>query len=504
MSGLGQGLRDVSHWDSSDMVPVKKEFYVEGEALRELSMTEVEQYRQLHGITITDPTIKPFIKWVHACFPQSMMQEIDRAGFAAPSAIQAQGWPVALRGRDMIGIARTGSGKTLAYTMPALVHIAAQPPLRRDDGPICLILAPTRELANQIQEEVIKFGSSSRIRSAALYGGVPKGPQIGELRRGVEIVVATPGRLIDLLEAGVTNLRRVTYLVLDEADRMLDMGFEPQIRKIIGQIRPDRQTLMWSATWPKEVRALAADFLRGPVQVTIGSGELQANENITQVIEVLNDGDKWPKLRTLLDGEMRHQKVLIFCETKRGCDDLCHDLRQYNAMAIHGDKMQSQRDHVLHSFKSGRCDVVIATDVAARGLDIKGVACVVNWDLPNNIEDYVHRIGRTAHQQGAKGLAVSFLTPAKAGMADDLIKCMRNAKQNVPETVMRVAQMMRDRRVDKRRFGSARGYGGGGGGRGYSGGGGRDYGRDSRDYGRDSRDFGRERERSRSRERDRY
>merc|ERR1712225_159282 len=190
-----------------------------------------------------------------------VMSEVKAQGFPAPTAIQSQGWPMALSGRDVVGIAETGSGKTLTYCLPAIAHINAQPLLSPGDGPIVLVLAPTRELAVQIQEECTKFGASSRIRNTCVYGGVPKGGQARDLRRGCEIVIATPGRLIDMLESGKTNLRRVTYLVLDEADRMLDMGFEPQIRKIVSQIRPDKQTSMYTATWPKEVESIAKDFL---------------------------------------------------------------------------------------------------------------------------------------------------------------------------------------------------------------------------------------------------
>lgn len=223
------------------------------------------------------------------------MDCIKRQGYEVPTAIQAQGWPIAMSGRDLVGIAQTGSGKTLGYILPAIVHINNQPPISRGDGPIALVLAPTRELAQQIQQVCRDFGTSSYIRNTCIFGGAPKGPQARDLERGVEIVIATPGRLIDFLEKGTTNLQRCTYLVLDEADRMLDMGFEPQIRKIVEQIRPDRQTLMWSATWPKEVRKLAQDFLNDYIQINIGSLQLSANHNILQIVDVCQEHEKEPK-----------------------------------------------------------------------------------------------------------------------------------------------------------------------------------------------------------------
>lgn len=243
-----------------------------------------------------------------------------QSGFESPTPIQSQGWPVAMSGNDMIGCAETGSGKTLAFLLPGIVHINAQPPLQRGDGPISrekcvsfltlivLVMAPTRELACQIQEQATKYGVSSHVRNTCIYGGVPRGPQSRDLLHGVEIIIATPGRLIDMLESRRTNLKRVTYLVLDEADRMLDMGFEPQIRKIVNQIRlkplqslrvtsrrPDRQTLMWTATWPKEVQGLAASFLRDPIRINIGSTDLRANHAVTQIIEVCEDFNKREK-----------------------------------------------------------------------------------------------------------------------------------------------------------------------------------------------------------------
>jgi ATP-dependent RNA helicase DDX5/DBP2 len=234
-----------------------------------------------------------------------------------------------------------------------------------------LILAPTRELAVQIQGECTKFGASSRIRNTCVYGGVPKGQQIRDLTRGAEIVIATPGRLIDMLESRKTNLHRVTYLVMDEADRMLDMGFEPQIKKIVEQIRPDRQTLMFSATWPKEVQRLASEYLKDFIQVNVGSLDLTANINITQIVEVCSDFEKRGKLIKHLEKiSSESAKVLIFVGTKRVADDLTKYLRQdgWPSLAIHGDKQQQERDWVLEEFKSGRSPIMIATDVASRGL----------------------------------------------------------------------------------------------------------------------------------------
>jgi ATP-dependent RNA helicase DDX5/DBP2 len=281
---------------------------------------------------------------------------------------------MALSGRDVVGIAETGSGKTMAYCLPSIVHINAQPVLQPGDGPIVLILAPTRELAVQIQQECTKFGKSSRIRNTCVYGGVPKGPQIRDLTRGVEICIATPGRLIDMLEMGKTNLRRVTYLVLDEADRMLDMGFEPQIRKIVDQIRPDRQTLMWSATWPKEVQQLARDYLQDFIQVNIGADGLSANHNITQIVEVISESEKHSRLLHHLEQAMKEDpnsnKTLVFTATKKATDEIVAFLRHdgFPALGIHGDKAQQERDWVLNEFKSGRAPVMVATDVASRGI----------------------------------------------------------------------------------------------------------------------------------------
>lgn len=363
-------------WNEVELKPFRKDFYEESPSVSARSDAEVAEFRKANEMTLKGTDIpKPLQSFDELNFPAELpvISEIKKLGFPSPTPIQCQGWPMALSGRDMIGIASTGSGKTLSFCLPAIRHIAAQDPLQRGDGPIALVLAPTRELAVQIQQECDKFSGPCGMHSTCVYGGASKGPQIRDLQRGVEILIATPGRLIDLLEIGKTNLRRVTYLVLDEADRMLDMGFEDQIRKIMSQIRPDRQTLMWSATWPKEVQRLAYDFLSNQIQVNIGSLELAASHTITQVVDVVEPYDKKEKLLKKVaefHDVDNSQRIIVFTSMKRTADQVTKMLREdgYSALALHGDKEQSERDWVLRSFKDGKSPIMVATDVAARGI----------------------------------------------------------------------------------------------------------------------------------------
>ncbi|ORX78006.1 p68 RNA helicase [Anaeromyces robustus] len=434
------------NWDMSRLIEFKKNFYVEDSRVSSRSEEEIREYRERNEMKVFGNNVpRPVTSFDEAGFPGYVLQEIKQLGFNSPTPIQAQGWPMALSGRDLVGIAETGSGKTMAYVLPAIVHINAQPLLERGDGPIVLILAPTRELALQIQEECRKFGKSSRIRSTCIYGGVQRGPQIKELSNGVEIVIATPGRLIDMLTNGKTNLRRVTYLVLDEADRMLDMGFEPQLRKIVDQIRPDRQTLMWSATWPKEVQQLARDYLQDYIQVNIGSLNLSANHNVKQVIEICDESEKRSKLIQDLTNIMANgeNKTLIFTQTKRTADDITRFLRNdgWPALAIHGGKSQSERDWVMYEFRSGSSPIMIATDIAARGLDVKDIKYVINYDFPTNIEDYVHRIGRTGRAK-TTGTAYTYFTLENFRSSKGLIKILEEANQEIPPRLYEFARAL--------------------------------------------------------------
>jgi ATP-dependent RNA helicase DDX5/DBP2 len=438
-------------------VKFEKNFYQEHPAVSAMSSDEADRIRKSKSITIVEGrhVPKPVRNFEEASFPEYVLEEVARAGFKEPTPIQVQGWPIALAGKDMVGIAETGSGKTLAFLLPAIVHINAQPYLSRGDGPIVLVLAPTRELACQIQEECNRFGKSSKIKNTCCYGGVPKMQQSRDLQDGVEIVIATPGRLIDFLESDRTNLKRVTYLVLDEADRMLDMGFEHQVRKITSQIRPDRQTLMWSATWPREVQRLAKDICKeDPVHINVGSLDIRTAHTIRQYVEVVQEHDKRSRLRRLLDKVMDGSRILIFAETKRGADELTREMRMDGlpALCMHGDKKQEERDWVLAEFKTGKSPILVATDVAARGIDVKDIKYVINYDFPGQIEDYVHRVGRTG-RAGATGSAYTFFTSNKFRHAKDLIRVLKEANQPVPVELERLADggSSGDRGSDDRR-----------------------------------------------------
>ncbi|KAJ8775141.1 hypothetical protein K2173_020145 [Erythroxylum novogranatense] len=444
------------------------------------SNLSAEGYRRRHEITVTgDEVPLPLTSFEATGFPAEILREVHNAGFSSPTPIQAQSWPIALQSRDIVAIAKTGSGKTLGYLIPGFMHIKK---CRNDPrlGPTVLVLSPTRELATQIQDEAVKFGKSSRISCTCLYGGAPKGPQLKELDRGTDIVVATPGRLNDILEMRRVSLNQVSYLVLDEADRMLDMGFEPQIRKIVKEVPARRQTLMFTATWPKEVRKIAADLLVNPVQVNIGNvDELVANKSITQYVEVLASLEKHRRLEQILRSQVHGSKIIIFCSTKKMCDQLARNLtRNFGAAAIHGDKSQSERDFVLSQFRTGKCPVLVATDVAARGLDIKDIRVVINYDFPTGVEDYVHRIGRTG-RAGATGLAYTFFGEQDAKYASDLIKVLEGASQRVPPEIRDLA--LRGGGTSRfRRWGPASGGRDGGRGRG----GCSDFGYGGRDGGR--------------------
>jgi len=378
--------------------------------------------------------------------------------FKEPTPIQASAWPLIASGRDTIGIAQTGSGKTLAFSIPALAHMkhrldeerAKKGNIPKRKGPMMLILAPTRELAQQSQDVLEVAGKFCGIRSVAVYGGVSKDGQRRSLlntkgNAPFEVVVATPGRLIDLMNEETCDLSDVSYLVLDEADRMLDQGFERDVRKIIAATHVERQTCLFSATWPDSVRELAHEFLKNPLKITIGSDDLTAAATIEQIVEVFDDERlRQGKLIQLLKKHKGTGKgsdmnrVLVFVLYKKEATRIEEVLQRqgWKVTSVQGDKTQAARQKAVDDFKAGTIPILVATDVAARGLDIPGVDLVINYSFPLTIEDYVHRIGRTG-RAGRKGIAHTFFQAGADKLrAGELVKVLKDAGQPVPEKMM--------------------------------------------------------------------
>jgi ATP-dependent RNA helicase DDX46/PRP5 len=390
---------------------------------------------------------------------------IRRCGFEKPTPIQAQALPVIMSGRDCIGVAKTGSGKTLAYVLPMLRHINAQDPIRPGDGPIAMIMGPTRELVTQIGKECKRFGKAMGFNTVSVYGGSGVAAQIGDLKRGAEIVACTPGRMIDLLTTGsgkITNLRRVTYMVLDEADRMFDMGFEPQITRILANLRPDRQTVMFSATFPHTMEALARAALENPVEIQIG-GKSVVNSDIEQLVELRAEEDRFLRILELLGEWYERGKIIIFVASQDKADTMFKDLLKsgYPCLSLHGGKEQSDRQSTIADFKSDVCNVLVATSVAARGLDVKDLRLVINYDTPNHLEDYVHRVGRTG-RAGQKGTAVTFISEDEEKFAPDLVKALKDSKQPVPKDVQAMADEFTRKRKEGLVGAAGSGFGGSG------------------------------------------
>ncbi|CAI0397226.1 unnamed protein product [Linum tenue] len=394
--------------------PFRKNFYIEVKEITRMTPEEVSAHRKelelkIHGKDVP----KPIKTWHQTGLTTKIMDTIRKLNFEKPMSIQAQALPVIMSGRDCIGIAKTGSGKTLAFVLPMLRHIKDQPPVEAGDGPVGMIIAPTRELVQQIHSDIRKFTKPLGLRCVPVYGGSGVAQQISELKRGTEIVVCTPGRMIDILCTSggkITNLRRVTYLVMDEADRMFDMGFEPQITRIVQNIRPDRQTVLFSATFPRQVEILARKVLNKPVEIQVG-GRSVVNKDITQLAEIRPENERIFRLLELLGEWYDKGKILVF--------------------------VQSQ-ESTISDFKNNVCNLLVATSIAARGLDVKDLELVVNYDVPNHYEDYVHRVGRTG-RAGKKGCAITFISEDDARYAPDLVKALELSEQVVPDDLKALA-----------------------------------------------------------------
>ncbi|KAG0167692.1 DEAD (Asp-Glu-Ala-Asp) box polypeptide 23 [Apophysomyces sp. BC1034] len=391
---------------------------------------------------------RPIRSWAESGLPERMLGIIDQVGYKEPTPIQRQAIPIGIQNRDIIGIAETGSGKTASFVIPLLVYISDLPKLTMDnmsDGPYALILAPTRELAQQIEQETVKFATPMGFTCVSIVGGHSIEEQSFNLRNGAEIIIATPGRLKDCLDRRILVLNQCTYVVMDEADRMIDMGFEPDVNFIldalpVSNVKPDgaeaenaeamtqtfdgrkyRQTTMFSATMPAAVERLAKKYLRRPAVVTIGTAG-QAVETVEQRVEMINDENRRrDRLLEILNSGMYEPPMIIFVNQKKGVDTLAKALNKlgYHAVTLHGGKSQEQRESALAQLKTGNADVLVATDVAGRGIDVKNVSLVLNYDMAKNIEDYTHRIGRTG-RAGQSGVAITFLSNNDADVMYDL------------------------------------------------------------------------------------
>ncbi|OAY69095.1 DEAD-box ATP-dependent RNA helicase 42 [Ananas comosus] len=423
--------------------PFRKNFYIEVKEIANMKPEEVAAYRKQLELKIHGKDVpKPIKTWNQTGLASKILDTIKKLNFEKPMPIQAQAFPIIMSGRDCIGIAKTGSGKTLAFVLPMLRHIKDQPPVVPGDGPIGLIMAPTRELVQQIHSDIKKFTKVLGVNCVPVYGGSGVAQQISELKRGTEIVVCTPGRMIDILCTSggkITNLRRVTYLVMDEADRMFDMGFEPQITRIVQNTRPDRQTVLFSATFPRQVEILARKVLNRPIEIQVG-GRSVVNKDIAQLVEVRPESERFLRLLELLGEWYEKGKILVFVHSQEKCDSLFKELLKhgYPCLSLHGAKDQTDRESTISDFKSNVCNLLIATSVAARGLDVKELELVVNFDVPNHYEDYVHRVGRTG-RAGRKGLAVTFISEEDARYAPDLVKALELSEQAVPADLKALA-----------------------------------------------------------------
>ncbi|PKI84476.1 RNA helicase [Malassezia vespertilionis] len=463
--------RDVPMVNHREMEyePFRKAFYTEPFELSNMSDADVERMRaEMDAIAVRGKECpKPITRWSHTGLPVSALDEIKSMGFTSPTPIQSQAIPTIMSGRDMLGVAKTGSGKTLAFLLPMLRHVKDQRALSSGEGAIAMILTPTRELAVQIFRDAKPFLRALGLRAACVYGGTPISEHIAAMKKSAEVVIGTPGRMIDLLMANngrVMNLRRTTYLVLDEADRMLDMGFEPQVMKIVDNVRPDRQSVLFSATFPKQIEGLARKLLRHqPVEITVGGKSVVAAE-IHQVVEIMPQSAKFHRLLEVL-GKLystdEDARTLIFVERQDEADALLRELMRkgYPTMSLHGGKDQVDRDATIEDFKAGIVPIVTATSVAARGLDVKQLKLVVNYDVPSHMEDYVHRAGRTG-RAGNKGTCITFITPEQDKYARDIMVALKASHASVPPALEEMVASFREKLANGAAHAASSGFGG--------------------------------------------
>ncbi|GAM26008.1 hypothetical protein SAMD00019534_091830 [Acytostelium subglobosum LB1] len=461
-----KGKRELLSTDHAkmDYPDFEKNFYIEVPSLANMTDTEVIDARYEMGIKIAGKNCpKPIQTWSQCGLPEKIHQLLKTHKYEKPTSIQAQTIPAIMSGRDVIGIARTGSGKTLAFLLPMFRHVLAQEKPKAGEGMVGLIMSPTRELALQIYSECKKFSKVLGLRVSCVYGGANIGEQISDLKRGADIVVCTPGRMIDILCANnkrITNLRRVSFVVLDEADRMFDLGFGPQITCVIDNVRPDRQTVMFSATFPFKVEQVARKILTKPLEIICGGRSIVCAD-VEQIVEVRPNETRYRRLLELLAIWYHKGSILIFTNKQDTTDTLFGQLSRagYECLSLHGSKDQTDRDETISDFKNKIKKILIATPLASRGLDVKDLNLVVNFDCPDHLEDYVHRVGRTG-RAGNKGTAYTFILQEESRFAPSIIKALEQSGAKVPEELVKLGQEYAKLRQEGKEIKVSSGYGG--------------------------------------------
>uniref|UniRef100_A0A131Z2I2 RNA helicase n=1 Tax=Rhipicephalus appendiculatus TaxID=34631 RepID=A0A131Z2I2_RHIAP len=445
-SKVGRNVRPPG-WSRVLLRAFKKDLYREHIVTALRSASEVDVYRKDNEITVAGRAVpKPILSFDETDFPECITKVLRAQGLgSSPTGVQAQCWPVVLSGRDLLAVVPTSSeNKFLAYVVPAVLHVRSQHPTSCCDGPIVLVLASTRELARQVQQAFSRYDKDSGIRTACLVPGEPKEAQLKHLDEGCEVWVATPSRLVALMEECKVNIRRCTFLVLEEVDRMLAMGLAKQLRLIVENVRSDRQTLTWLTSSTREASQLADEFMEDYVTVTIGETSQQSqNRRAEHIVYVCDEVDKEERLVALFEDILndKRDKAVVFVETKGKVDDLVTSLRlrDWPVVGIHSKKTEQEREWALNAFRFGRMLVLVATDMIARDLDAKDVRFVVNYDYPRSSDDYALRVKHAVRDDG-KGRAYTFLTPTQSRNAKELISVLRDAGQVVPEELLKVAR----------------------------------------------------------------
>ncbi|KAH7936253.1 probable ATP-dependent RNA helicase DDX5 [Rhipicephalus sanguineus] len=449
-SKVGWFLRQPN-WKNIQLQPFEKNLYEEHPVTAIRSMSEVEAYRNANGVWVRGRDVpKPILALEESNFPEFIVKGIEaRNDYTSPMPIEANCWPIALSCRNFLGVAETGSHKMVAYVLPAVIHVSRQPPRQRHEGPIAVLLAPTRELAKEIHKMASELGKYAAVRSVCAANGERKKSKYLELQGGCHILVATPGCLMEFLEEGKVNLHQCTYLVFDEVDRMLTMGYEPHVLKIVELCRPDHQTIMWATSWHKNLKPLVEDMLDDYIEIRCVTTPLPVENSLEMTVDVCLEEDKEAKLAELLDDVLKEKadRAMVFADTTRKVEKIALKLRTraWPAIGLHGKMKKKERGWALSMFSGGGESVLVTTDMAVQDLVLPDVRLVVNYDCPDCSKVYAHR-SRHALRSDQPSTVHTFLLPTENCQAKTLIEILQDARQPVSHELFELAKIVRSKR----------------------------------------------------------